>query len=251
MYLLKKALTPFLLPPGIFIVCLAGLGTLLLLRKKRIAGIGTLLVACLLWTLSIAPVSNVLFRSLESDFTMPRDLQGDVIILLSGGIYDRAPDLSGVGAPRGETLSRIVTTARLQKQIRVPVIVSGGKEEGEKPADAKIIKRFLVDLGIPAKDIIVETRSRDTIENAKFTGEICTRRGYKDPILVTCAYHLKRSVISFKKAGLEISPFPAGFKSWENRKYVWTDYLPHRTNLEEVSTAIREHMGLLFYKYIY
>ena len=61
------------------------------------------------------------------------------------------------------------------------------------------MKRFLTDLGVPDPMIIVEDKSRDTIENARYARQICERRGFVRPILVTSAYHLKRSVLSFSK----------------------------------------------------
>lgn len=251
MYAFKKALTPFLLPPGIFVVLLTALGIWSLVKGKRASGIANLLIAGLIWVFSIAPVSNALFRSLEADFAIPADLKADAIILLSGGVYDKASDLSGVGAPGGETLSRVVTTARLYNEQNLPVVVSGGKDEEDRVADARIIKRFLVDLGVPSEEIIVEVNSKDTIENAKYTKDICDRRGFGAPILITSAYHLKRSVRSFKEVGLDVRPFPCGFRSWQDRTYIWADYLPDRRRLEEISTAIREHLGLVFYQYIY
>lgn len=177
-----------------------------------------------MWSLSISPVSNAMLRGLESDFTVPRNPKGDVIIILDS-----------VWAAK---LSRIVTPVRLQKKLNIPIIVSG--------RGAPSVKRCLIALGVSPNEIILEDKSRDTFENAKFTREICVRSGYKNPILVAPAYHLKRSMMSFEKAGMKVLPFPVGFKSKQDRQYAWRDYLPG--NFRDLSIAIKEYLGLVFYK---
>ena len=187
-----------------------------------------------------------MLRGLESNLNLPRNPQGDVIILLGGGVYDKAPDLTGVGVPYQRVQAGIVTAVRLQKRLNVPIIVSGGKVFEFKSAEAPIIKRFLVDLGVSNDQIILEEKSRDTLENAKYTREICRRFSYINPILITSAFHIKRAILSFKKAGLEVIPFPAIFPSWLNKQYHWNDYLPG--NFKKASTAIGEYLGIVFYR---
>jgi len=67
--------------------------------------------------------------------------------------------------------------------------------------------------------------------------------------LVTSAYHLKRSVMSFEKVGLEVIPFPASFKTWPDKEYRWNAYLPG--DFTKASIAIKEYLGLVFYQLVY
>ncbi|MCL4455923.1 MAG: YdcF family protein [Nitrospirae bacterium] len=249
MFIFKKILTPFLLPPGIFIVLLVGFGIWFLLKKQWKAGMANLSIGIFIWLLSISPVSHALLSPLEADFKIPENPQGDVIILLGAGIYGNAPDISGTGVPSEDMLVRLVTVVRLQKRLNIPVIVSSGAiSKGEK-TEASIGKRFMVDLGVPDNKVIKEEKSRDTIENAKYTAEICEKLGYKKPLLVTSAYHMKRSVMSFEKAGMKVIPFPVQFKTWKNRKYGWESFLPK--GFENSHRALHEYLGLLFYKFAY
>lgn len=250
MFELKKILTAFLLPPGIFIVLLLFSGLWFLFKKNWKAGIINCLIGIFIWLLSISPVADAMLRGLESDFKIPENPRGDVIILLGGGVYDKVPDLSGVGAPAEEMIARLVTAVRLQKMLNIPIIVSGGVVFEGRKAEAPIVRRFLTDLGVPDKKIIIEDKSRNTIENARYTAEICKRLGYKKPILVTSAYHMRRSIVSFEKIGMKAVPFPANFRTWD-RKYGWESYLPSSFRLRNSYTAMREYMGLLFYKIAY
>jgi uncharacterized SAM-binding protein YcdF (DUF218 family) len=244
MFAFKKLITPFLLPPGIFIAILIVSG-LFFLRKSRKAGVLCIVVGAALWLLSANPVSDALMRGLEAGLTIPANPRGDVIILLGGGAYDGVKDLTGVGAPSEDTLARIVTVVRLQKKLRIPVIVSGGSGFPWIKSEAPVDRRFLMDLGVPGDKILVDDKSRDTFENARYVKGICEKRHFMNPILVTSAYHMRRSLLIFRQFDMKVTPFPAGFKTWD-RRYGWTDYLPG--DLEESRSACREYIGLLYYK---
>ena len=248
MFILKGVLTPFILPPGIFITISIFTGAWFLHKNKWKAGIVTLIFGCFAWLLSITPVSDTMIRGLESEYSVPKNVKGDVIILLGSGVNDKAPDLSGSGAPSDGYFTRIVTAVRLQKKLHIPVIVSGVEDLDDNTAmENHIVRRFLTDLGVSADKIIIEGNSRDTFENAKFTQKICIRQGFINPILVTSAYHLRQAIISFEKVGLEVQPFPAGFKSWQRKHYGWRAYLPG--DFLTASIAIKEYLGLIYYKF--
>jgi uncharacterized SAM-binding protein YcdF (DUF218 family) len=88
MFIFKKVSTQFLLPPGIFIILLVGFGIWFLFKKQWKAGMVNLSIGIFMWLLSISPVADAMFRGLESDFRIPENPRGDVIILLGGGVYD-------------------------------------------------------------------------------------------------------------------------------------------------------------------
>jgi uncharacterized SAM-binding protein YcdF (DUF218 family) len=247
--LFRKAVSQFLVPPGLFIGILILLSLRLLFKKQWSAGLITFIIAGSMWLLSISPVTDRMLRGLEEGFSIPEHPQGDVIILLGGGINEGVADLSGVGAPSEESLSRIVTVVRLQRRLNLPVIVSAGQAFREKKAEASIAKRYLVDLGVPEAKVIIEEKSSNTYENAKYSKEICEKMGYRHPILVTSAYHMRRALSSFEKMGFKVFPYPAGFRTWANRKYLWLDYLPGEFDAARI--AIHEYIGLLLYRLIY
>jgi uncharacterized SAM-binding protein YcdF (DUF218 family) len=248
MFMLKYALIPFILLPGAFITLLIISGIWFLFRKNRKAGMVNLMIGALMWLLSTSPASDALLKGLEHSFTVPKNPKGDVIIILGGGAYDGTPDLTGVGTPSEMMLYRVVTAVRLHKMLKVPIILSGGTVFKHMKPEAPIVKRFLMDLGVPDNAIIMEDQSLDTSQNAKNSQKICLESGYKTPILVTSAFHMKRSVMQFKSLGMEVIPFPTGFQSWNNRPYGWIDLLPG--NFGGVSMAVREYLALIFYRYL-
>jgi uncharacterized SAM-binding protein YcdF (DUF218 family) len=251
MFAFKKLLTPFVVPPGIFVVLLLAWGAYRSVAGKRKSGLSAILLGLALWAASIGPVSDFLMASLESNFPVPRKVEGDVIVLLGGGVIDGVPDFSGTGAPSDNMYPRIVTAVRLQKRLGLPVIVSGGKIDAEATPEAVIVGRFLADLGVAESKIILEDRSRDTYENAVFTKAVCDRRAFRQPILLTSAYHMGRSVAAFRKAGLDVTPYPTNFYSLGHPPYTFWSCLPSPESLKLASAALHEHLGAVFYRLFY
>ena len=250
MFVVKKIISAFLLPPGIFILLLGVAGVILIKRKKRIAGLFNLAMAVSVWALATAPVADRIMAPLEMPFADIQKPSGDVIVVLGGGIYGEVPDLSGKGAPSAGMLPRIVTAARLQRRLKVPIIVSGGRVYRQVNSEAAIAKRFLTDLGVPGQMVILEEKSRDTYENAIHTKEICRKRGFNNPIVLTSAYHLKRALTLFERAGLDVTGFPADFRTAAGRRYGWQDFLPSTGGLDNTHDALHEYLGLLYYRLV-
>ena len=248
MFVLKKCITAFLLPPGAFIPLLLAMAWWSRRQRRNGSALVLLLTAVALWGSSLNPVSNSLMAGLEQGLTLPEHPQGDVIILLGGGTYDRVPDLSGRGAPSETALTRLVTAARLQKRLELPVIVSGGGVYEGRTAEAVISRRFLIDLGVPADKILTEINSRDTTENARFTRHIMELRGFRRPLLITSAFHMRRALAAFRAAGIEVMPVPAGFTADCGGPAAWNDWLPDANAMRSVSGALKEHIGMLYYR---
>ena len=239
MFALKKAISPFLLPPGIFVIILIGSG-LYLLRKSWKAGVMNMAIAVFIWLAAIHPVSNMLTRGLETGLPVPPHPRGDVIVLLGGGLRG--------GLPTGETLARIVAAAKLFKILHVSVIISAGsafkREKPEAPVDA----RFLESQGVPAKEIILEDKSRDTLENAEYSKKICERYHFERPVLVTSTFHMKRALLCFGHLKMHASAFPA--EPIERKKtWGWIDYLP--SNFSDTRAALHEYIGIVYLKLLF
>lgn len=246
MFIIKKCITPFLLPPGSIIVILLLTGVWLWRRNLRRYAAINLFVALLLWAVSIGPISDALMGRLEAGLTIPRHAQGDVVILLGGGIHEGVPDLTGSGTPGEDMLARLVTAVRLHRQLHIPIIISGGSGYAGRSPEAPVIRRFLVDLGVKDSQVLLESQSRDTRENAVYCREIVRQHGFRHPLLVTSAYHMRRSLQEFKNAGVAVTPLPAQFMTGAALPFLWADYLPSASALSQSATAIKEYLGLLF-----
>ncbi len=251
MFALKKTITPFVLPPGIFILAIVLVSLVMIYRKPRKMGMLNLILGLMLWALSTVPVANFLIHGLESEYSIPLKPQGDVIILLGGGLIEGVPDLTGTSVPSPLMMSRIATAVRLFQRLRLPIIVTGGRaDQNADYAVATVAKRFMMDLGVPDNLITVEARARDTMQNARLTAAICRQQGFSKPILLTAAYHLKRARMAFDAAGMEVALFPTNFLGSRGAPYTWRQLLPRAVALGTSSHALHEYIGILYYRII-
>jgi uncharacterized SAM-binding protein YcdF (DUF218 family) len=106
MFTFKKIVAPFLLPPGIIILVLVIMGVVLSMGRRWRIGLINLTLGLVLWAVSTAPVADLLMQGLETEFSIPDNQAGDVIVLLGGGMIRQVPDLSGQSAPASSTIGR-------------------------------------------------------------------------------------------------------------------------------------------------
>lgn len=239
-------LVPFLLPPGLFVTLALGLGLWNIKKSRAKRSYGYFFAAVFMWLALARPVGDMAIARLEYAFLPPAGVKADVIVMLGGGVNEGAP--GGVLGPslNGASLERAAEVARLYRRCKLPIIISGGAVFSG-PAESPLIKQYLVSLGGPADKITTEEQARDTFENAVFSKKLCDEKGYKKAVLVTSAYHMKRAVWSFEKAGFKDAvPYPTGYKSSRTPRYHYVDFLPDPG--DNLRTALHEYLGLVFYK---
>ena len=69
-------------------------------------------------------------------------------------------------------------------------------------------------------------------------------------ILVTSAFHMRRSRLLFARAGFQVVPFPVDFRVSAGRAFTILDLLPTADSLSQTETALHELYGFLFYQVV-
>lgn len=103
------------------------------------------------------------------------------------------------------------------------IIVSGGKGNGEDITEAMAMKTFLLDKGIDENKIVMEDKSRNTMENLVFSKNVMDYIGFKSAVVVSNKYHLKRASLISKSLGMNASysgVFVSQYKFTEYKGYV-------------------------------
>jgi uncharacterized SAM-binding protein YcdF (DUF218 family) len=236
MFFLKKLITHFILPPGLLVIAFAVLG---LLTKRKLAKFIAFSFALFVYLLSIEPIKDVLYKPLEEAYPVPSKPEGDAIVILGGGTYN-------TGILKEDSTKRLLTGFVLHKQTDLPIILSGGASIGVLP-EAEVMKELLLTLGVDKSKIHTDVNSKDTKENAQEVKKLCERLRCKKIILVTSAYHMKRAVLSFQKAGLEVVPYPTDFK--RDMRYNLYSLLPKMGVFADSYKALREYLGLVWYSF--
>ncbi len=245
---LQKVITSIVLPPGIFFCALLVIAIRMAVRFKLKTAALLVALLLLMWASTIPPVTDWMILRLTgstgAEDCIPSGWEkGDVIIVLGGGVHYPGCDINGSSILSGDSAIRLLTAARIHGRNQVPIIVSGGKVLYHLPAESAIMAVYLRDLGVRQEHIIIEDRSKDTEENARYSTKICMNRGYKKPVLVTSAYHLKRAENEFKKCGIAVLPVSAGYRPEKTKTYRWMDYLPG--DFTVIRTIMKESLSKL------
>ncbi|WP_271272891.1 YdcF family protein [Aliamphritea hakodatensis] len=232
--------------PGNFIVLL--LVVSMLFSWKKI----TFLTVLSLIVLTVYPVGNLLLQPLENRFSQPGKIPDNIagVIVLGGG---ENAELSSIwGQPQfSEGADRVMTLPGMLKRFPdKPIIFTGGSSSVLKPEyrGADTVKAWLEEFSL-SENIIYERQSRNTYENALYSGQVLPQASSIDQgdgwLLVTSAFHMPRSVGIYRQQGWKVIPYPVDYYSqpfeFDSVRFDLAD------NLGNLGTAVREWIGLLAY----
>jgi uncharacterized SAM-binding protein YcdF (DUF218 family) len=201
---------------------------------------------------ALYPVGQLALRPIEDRFaplvSLPPRVDG---ILVLGGVIDYyvigkrgvPSSLLAAGSPR---LDAFVELARRYPMARH--VFTGGSIEliDGKDTEADVVRRIFARIGLDTTRIIFEDKSRNTYENALLSLEKIKPEPEETWLLITSARHMPRAVGTFRKAGWpNIVAYPIDYATDPNQPFESAFRLGH--NLNYLSEAIREYMGLLYY----
>jgi uncharacterized SAM-binding protein YcdF (DUF218 family) len=249
MVLLSKVFTAFFLPPGCLIAGFVFFAALVP-RGRRAA---VLLFSLLAYLLCVEPVKDLLLKPLENAYPPLRpfaagDAQG--LVILGGGTIQASPEAGqGMDTLGAHALKRTLYAFTLRGFFAGPYIASGGMvfDYGQE-AEAEVTARLLVSLGLPSGRVLKEGASRNTWQNAKSVAGLF---GHKKIILVSSAYHMRRSVFCFENNGFEVIPAPTDYLCSRDSRYGILSFLPSMDAFLGVATALHEYLGILYYRLAY
>jgi uncharacterized SAM-binding protein YcdF (DUF218 family) len=219
------------------------LAAFLLVRRARAAiAIGA---ALLFWLLAAGWLAAPLMAQVQPpDATgthgSPAFAPRTAIILLGGGTeYDQHNLL----IPKRDARERIARTAQLYGQCKVAaaqctVIVSGGNPQRHTATEADTYLPWLLREGVARGDIVLENRSLNTYQNARYVAAILPHGYYDSLILVTSAYQMPRALLDFHVFGLAPQPVIA------NTRHARRGVLPRYENLAGAELALHELIGI-------
>jgi uncharacterized SAM-binding protein YcdF (DUF218 family) len=249
-FVLSKVLGFFALPSN-FVISLGLLGALLLPTRLRRSGlalvVGSVVVLAIL---GLSPVGNLLILPLEERFPPWDSSRGapDGIIVLGGAI---GPELSTLRheVSLNEAAERMTIVADLARRFPAARIVFSGGNGGllfDRGTEAEFALQLFLSFGIARERIILEDRSRNTVENAIYSRQLAAPKAGERWLLVTSAHHMPRSIGIFRQAGFPVEAYPVDYRT----RGVGDYYRPFSTmgdGLRRTDTAMREWAGLVAY----
>lgn len=249
LFILSKTVS-FLLLPSTLLLLLALAGLALMLTRWRRAGTRLTAVSVILLAIaSFVPVGTMLTYVLEHRFPQWDASKGapDGIVVLGGAIN---PPLSKIyGEPIVGEPGRVFAIGALARAYPNARIVYTGGDASLVPTgndEARYLAPVLDRLGVARDRVILESRSRNTVENAVFTKEIVQPKPGERWLLVTTAWHMPRAVGCFRQAGFAVEAYPVGWTTG-----VWSMPMPSFNvsgSLARLDLAVREWIGLIAYR---
>ena len=95
--------------------------------------------------------------------------------------------------------TRVDAAIRLYQNKKVKKILISGSNVVNDYVEAEVMAAYAIDKGIPASDIYLEIKARNTFENLKFAKNICNQTNIKDVIVVTSNFHARRAQFMVRK----------------------------------------------------
>jgi uncharacterized SAM-binding protein YcdF (DUF218 family) len=241
---LHKALPIPFLPIGL---CLT-LGLLALLLKKRWLG---LLAVAILYVASLPPTAALLLSTVENDYPAieVKDCpKADAIVVLCGMVHDTG----GSATEWTGAVDRFERAVELAAADRAPFLVFTRGVNWTDPhneAEGDVLAREAVKHGIAAKRIVLATAPiEETSGEMRSIRQAVEKHGWKRIILVTSAFHMPRAMWLAEHEHLNVIPFPADFRAeWRSLKSM-NSALPQATYLESTELALREWIGISYYR---
>lgn len=214
MFVLSKVLLFLLFPvTWVFIVLIIALNTKPAKRKQQL-----LLLALIILYLFSCPVLLNIYAKLWRYPSAPikHDVNYSCVILL-GGFCDVTSEEHGYFTIHSD---RFIQALKLNSLHKASHVLITGRNGSIKAGfdEAAWTHDQLRQLNVPDSSIIVEDSSKNTIQNAVYTKRMLAARHLKPPyLLVTSDFHMRRSMYIFKKAGIDVVPYPCNYLAGVSR----------------------------------
>lgn len=160
--------------------------------------------------------------------------------------YDRT--FFNKGADRATHTMQLYKLGKIKK-----ILITGG--QGLNPtntnAEADLLADFMVIAGVSKEDIIIENKAVNTRENALFTKDKLEELRFdlnSKSLLITSAFHMKRSKGCFDKVEIPTVTFPVDYYASDPQVTFKSLIQPSPDALRNWHILVKEWVGLLAYK---
>ena len=111
--------------------------------------------------------------------------------------------------------------------------------------ESKVMEETAVSLGVNRQDILIDTNSKDTKDQAIVAKKLV---GNEQFVIVTSAAHMPRVMALFQKQGLTPIPAPTDFRFKKREGISPGLFFPNAGELWKSEREIHEYLGLIWAK---
>lgn len=206
----------------------------------------------LLFGLGWEPLPDALLRRLEQQhpaLSPSASLQPYAGVVVLGGALEPGYVWSQPGQSAlneaAERMTEVLPLLRRQSTLRV--LFTGGEGEffGSGLPEAQRAQAFFASQGIDPAQLLYESASRTTYENAVLSKTVPGIDPSQPWLLLTSAWHMPRAMATFRRAGWNVTPCPVDFRSGQQTP--WSRYSMDQ-GVRQWKTWLHESVGLLAYR---
>ena len=234
-FYISKIVTPFIIPSNILTFLLIIFFYIGFIKNKIYVRKFFISIFIIFSTISIFPIgNNLIYFFLEKRFYNPEiPNKIDYIFVPSGSIKRTIFALN------------FLNNSNLKE---VKIIFSSGipylDQNNSKDSETSIVKSLVSSSKISSENIIFLPNARNTFENFKRLNEflIEKNKGQSKILLITDAFHMKRSLMMAKKFNINISSLPSNFLTKKDSVGLINAYqnISIVNNLRDFDTFIKE-----------
>lgn len=218
----------------------------LLIRRRWLVWLG----AVVLMVSSLGVVSDKILGALEDGYpvmTASQCPQADAIVVLGGSTRPEAP----AGALEwNESVDRFERGLDLVRAAKAPVVVFTAARIAWHPevTEGAMLRDEALRRGLAADQVLITGEPvENTAGEARAIRILMQQRGWRRVILVTSAFHMRRSMRLMRSEGIDCVAFPTDYQTRRQGTAEPADFLPQADALAKTERAIREWIGIGFY----
>jgi len=249
-FVLSKLLWIVARPTNFLLAALAVSCLLALRAERRWSARMAACLALLLVALGLVPAGLWLQRPLEERFARPDPPPAEVagIVVLGGAQLQAITTARGRLALNQHGERMIETIPLAERYPDVPIVFSGGSGYvgGYGGNEQRVNELFVAMVGLDPARVRYESRSRNTWENALETAALVGTGADRPWLLVTSAAHMPRSMGVFRKAGLDVVPWPVDDQTTGGPEF--EPAIEMSARLDQFDEAVKEWIGLVAYR---
>ena len=233
-FYLSKILGPLFNPTNFLFLILIILFILFLKKKRIIILKGLALNIFLIIIIAFLPIGNLGLKYLEKEYILKTEHKNIKNIIVLSGAEERI----------------IASIILAYKYPDSKIFYVGGNAfliNDKNNDDSSIERKIYNELNFDINRVNFIGKSRNTIENFQEIKKLNFK--YSESVLITSAYHMKRSMMIAKNQEVEIMPYPINFTS-NSKMPILNSYQAFNTakNLENFNTFFREILGIIAFK---
>ena len=156
-----------------------------------------------------------------------------------GGGHFTDPKLPITDQLSAASLVRLVEGIRIHKKLSNSKLLLSGGSVFSSTSEADTMAKMAMVLGIEEKDLVLESKSKDTKDQARFIQNIIGNNRF---ILVTSASHMARSMALFQSKGMYPIPAPTGYQVKKIQKINPSMFFPSAKGIDKMERVVYEYL---------